>query len=156
MELADSQVYFSFAYKKLSGNETTGLQWCIDTMNSGSSSPLEYSLHSLTNFQTLFTNWYISTLFFGSPIAQFLNTTSSSHLRGERINRNDRVCCAQKLRVPPDLLLTLKLLSSRWLRRGCLWAFFLYRSSPLPPCALSPWHQVKSKWLPKWDTNISD
>ena len=57
MELADGQVYFSFAYKILSGNETTGLQWCIDTMNSGSSSPLGYSLHSLTKFQTLFTNW---------------------------------------------------------------------------------------------------
>ena len=31
---------------------------------------------------------------------------------------NDRVCPVQKLRIPPDLLLTLKLLFCCWLRRG--------------------------------------
>ena len=56
------------------------------------------------------------TLFLCSPFAQFLNTTSSSHLRGEREHHHPKALSCTDL--SSDLLLILKLLFCCWLRRG--------------------------------------
>ena len=83
-----------------------------------------------------------STLFLCSPFAQFLNTTSSSHLRRKRENTIIHKLCHVQI----------SLLTSSWSWSccsaagwggDCLWAGSQYGFSPPPPCALAPDRNTK-------------